>query len=100
MEWLRETGDGVVLRLRVQPRAKRSGLGGVYGDRLRLRINAPPVDDKANQAVCDYLARVLGLPRSSVTLRSGRRCRDKDVRVADLDREAVLQRLRPHMGDR
>ena len=73
-------GDGaVVLALRVQPGAKRSQLKGMHGDRLRVAVASPPVDGKANRALVIWMAKLLGLRRSDVTLISGAASRDKRV---------------------
>lgn len=83
-------GDGVVLTLHVQPGAKRSELAGVYGDALKIRIAAPPVDGKANEAVVAFVARRLGVPRQAVSLVSGESARRKRVRVEGVNAEAAV----------
>jgi uncharacterized protein len=71
----------LVCRLRVQPRAPRNGFAGLLGDRLKLRIQSPPVDGKANDAVCRFLADAFGVPLASVELIAGAGSRDKFVRI-------------------
>jgi uncharacterized protein len=73
----------VLLDVRVVPRAKRDEVGGERGGRLLVRTTAPPVDDKANAAVCRQIAEHLGVPVRNVTIESGHHSRDKVVRVAD-----------------
>ncbi|MGL1832340.1 DUF167 domain-containing protein [Rhodocyclaceae bacterium SMB388] len=93
-DWLRTHGDGgVLLDLHVQPGAKRSGFVGLHGDALKLRLAAPPVDGKANAALCDFIAGFCGLPRAAVTLVSGQTSRRKRVRIDGADR-ATVDRLR------
>jgi len=77
--------DGVVLRVHVQPRAGRSGVVGRHGDALKLRVAAPPVDDKANAAVVALVAATAGVAPAAVTIVSGRRSRSKRVRIAGVD---------------
>lgn len=77
----RREGADLVLELRVQPRAARTGFAGLHGDRLRLRLNAPPVDGRANAALVEFLARAFGAPRASVTIEQGLTGRDKRVRI-------------------
>jgi uncharacterized protein (TIGR00251 family) len=60
VSWYAWQDDRLVLKLRVQPRARQAGVDGVHGDRLRVRINAPPVDDKANTVLLDLLAQDFG----------------------------------------
>ncbi len=75
--------DGAVqLWLRVQPGSKRSQVLGMYGDRLRVSLAAPPVDGKANAALVAWLAELFDLPRAKLRLVSGEASRDKRVEVA------------------
>ncbi len=78
---VRRAGTDWVLELRVQPRASRTEFAGVHGDRLRLRLNAPPVDGKANAALVEFIAVQFGVPRARVILEQGDASRDKRVRV-------------------
>ncbi len=74
--------DGDVrLTLRVQPGARRSALVGIYGDRLKVAVKAPPVDGKANAELVRLIASLVGLPRKAVTLSSGQAARDKRVTI-------------------
>jgi hypothetical protein len=77
----RRDGDDLVIDLRVQPRASRSGLDGLHGGRLKVRLQAPPVDGRANDALVALLAEALGVPRSRVVIEQGLTGRDKRVRV-------------------
>ncbi len=79
--WLREDGDALILALHVQPGAKRTEVGGVHGEALKLRLAAPPVDGKANAALLRFLADAFGVPLSRVTLERGKASRDKHVRI-------------------
>ncbi len=86
--------DGVVLRLRVQPRASRDEvLGWREPGVLALRVTAPPVEGEANRAVTAVLARALGVKPSAVSILHGERGRDKMVRVAGLSSADVESRL-------
>lgn len=68
-----------MLRVRVQPRASREGVDGVQGERLRLRVSAPPVEGAANTAVVRLLAAHLSWPKSAITVTRGAKSRDKDI---------------------
>ena len=75
--------DGDVrVAVRAQPGAKKSAVVGLHGDRLKVAIAAPPVDGKANEALCAFIADWLGLPKRAVTLGAGESSRDKRVDVA------------------
>ncbi|MBK5935923.1 DUF167 domain-containing protein [Halorhodospira halophila] len=72
--------DAWLVHVRVTPRAKREALD-VQGERLRVRLNTPPVEGKANAALCKLLARRFGVAKSAVTLLRGERSRDKTLRI-------------------
>lgn len=93
MIWLREGSDGVVLSLHIQPGAKKTEISGIHGDALKIRLAAPPVDGKANDALLAFLARTLGLPKSRVLLISGQTSRSKRVAVTGLSSAEIASRL-------
>jgi uncharacterized protein (TIGR00251 family) len=88
--WARQDGDAVVLTLHIQPGAKRTESAGLHGDALKIRLAAPPVDGKANEALIAFLAKTLGVPKSHVELVSGQTSRAKRVRIAGVAVTAVL----------
>lgn len=93
-DWLREAGDGaLVLTLHIQPGAKKTEFVGLHGEAMKVRLAAPPVDGKANSALCLFLAGFCGVGRSAVTLISGETSRAKRVRVERAGADA-LARLR------
>ncbi|GHT80611.1 UPF0235 protein [Betaproteobacteria bacterium] len=80
--WMRQADDGsLVLSLHVQPGAKKTGFAGYYGDAVKIRLAAPPVDGKANAALCAFVAEVCGVPKSAVSLISGETSRTKRIGV-------------------
>jgi uncharacterized protein (TIGR00251 family) len=99
--WLTQDGDRVTLALRVQPRASRDEVAGLYGDRLKLRITAPPVDGAANEHLCRFLARLFGVPPSRVQLLQGASGRDKLVALEGVrDLPGTIARLLPQAAGR
>lgn len=76
----------MTVRVRVQPKARRPGLGGLRptsdGPRLVVSVSAPPEDGRANRAVCVALADALGIPGSTVSVAQGAAAREKLLRVA------------------
>ena len=83
-EPLRRDGSDWLLDVRVQPRASRTEYAGLFGDRLKVRLQAPPVDGRANAALLAFIADTCGLPRSRVSLDAGQTGRDKRVRLHDI----------------
>jgi len=82
------------LAIRVQPRAKRTEVVCSRGDAVVIRVNSPPVDGRANEAVCRLIAKRLGVARTAVRIVRGESARDKLVRIdgftADEARTALL----------
>jgi uncharacterized protein (TIGR00251 family) len=74
-------GAALLLQLQVQPGASRDEVVGLHGERLRVRITAPPVDGKANRHLIEWLAALFAVPRSQVTLLRGESGRTKTVRI-------------------
>ena len=68
--------------MHVQPGARRSGVAGLHGDRLKIRIAAPALDGRANDALVAFIAEQLGIPRARVAVVRGERSRDKLVAVS------------------
>lgn len=87
--WCRVHADGVCLEIKVVPRASWDEIGEVVGDRLKVRVTAPPVDFAANEAVLELLAKVFEIPRSRVVLSRGRSSRNKTVFLAGVDAAGV-----------
>jgi uncharacterized protein (TIGR00251 family) len=79
----RRDGRDLLLEVRVQPRAARSEIAGILGERLRVRLQAPPVDGRANAALVEFLAEIFDVPRAAVTIERGLTGRDKRVRIRD-----------------
>ena len=79
----RRDGKDLVLEVRVQPRASRTEFAGMLGDRLRVRLQAPPVDGRANAALVEFLAEAFDVPRARVSIEHGHSGRDKRVRIRD-----------------
>ncbi len=90
---LRATGDGLTLRVRVQPRASRDALSGEREGALVVRLTAPPVEGAANEALARFLGKALGVAPSAVRVVSGLTGRNKVVRVAGLDPATARERL-------
>jgi uncharacterized protein (TIGR00251 family) len=82
--------DGVVsFAVRVQPRASREEVAGEYQDALKIRLTAPPVDDRANQALRKLLASSLKVPLAAVRIASGEHGRTKRVEIRGVTAEMI-----------
>jgi uncharacterized protein len=87
------TSQGYLLRLMVAPGAARTAVVGVLGDRLKVRVAAPPEKGAANQELIAFLARALKLPKSAIRLKAGSASREKVVELIDLSPD-LAERLR------
>ena len=85
-----ESGDGIVFSVRVQPRASRDAIGGEWQGALKVRLTAPPVDDRANHALRRLLAERLEIPVAAVRILSGARRRTKRVEVRGVTATRIL----------
>ncbi|HEY7874372.1 MAG TPA: DUF167 domain-containing protein [Actinomycetota bacterium] len=91
--YVRTVGDDVVIDAFVQPRSAKNAAVGVHGRAIKLKVTAPPVDGKANEAVERLIARWVGVPRSAVQVVGGRSSRYKQIRVVGAAPEAVTAAL-------
>ena len=92
--WLQITGKGdLQVTVHVQPGAKTTACAGVHGDALKIRLHAPPVDGKANQALIAWLAKTLDCPQSAIELIRGQASRRKTLSIHTSQAEAVHRQL-------
>ena len=77
--YLSETPEGVILNVRAQPRSSRSGLDGILGDAVKVRIRCAPVDGKANKELIETLAEAFDLPKSAVVFKGGETSKTKRI---------------------
>jgi uncharacterized protein len=91
--FLRVQSDGVLLSVKLQPRASKNEIGQPLGDELRIKVTAPPVDAAANEALVRLLADVLDCHRNCVELVRGHTSRHKTIRLHGLSAEAVVAKL-------
>jgi uncharacterized protein (TIGR00251 family) len=80
-EWFRRSGDVLTLTLHVQPGAKRTNVAGLHGEALKIRLAAPPIEGRANEALLKYIAEAFGVPLRQVELKQGGQSRHKVVAV-------------------
>jgi uncharacterized protein (TIGR00251 family) len=84
-DWVQDTPDGVSIRVRVIPRAGATRVTGVREGRLIVRLAAAPVDGAANEALISLFAEILSVPSRNITMVSGARGRNKQIRVTGVD---------------
>ncbi|KUH32181.1 hypothetical protein APY94_10740 [Thermococcus celericrescens] len=92
MKFLKDTKDGTLLLVYVQPKAKKNEIEGIDGwrGRLKVKIKAPPVEGKANKELVKFLSKILG---AEVSILRGETGREKDLLVRGVDSGEVLKKL-------
>jgi len=93
MPWLLSTPDGCIITVKATPRANKSQIAGADPDWLRVRIQAPPVDGKANAELTAFFAKTFGLPKRSVEILTGDASRIKRVKLHGVAADAVTATL-------
>ncbi len=92
--YVRESKDGVILRVQVHPRASRDEVLGPHGDGLKIRITAAPVAGAANKHLLKFLAKKLRVSKSQMSIASGATSKGKSIAIEGITAEEVRQRLR------
>ena len=81
MSWYRWDGEDLILDCHLQPKASNDEFAGLHGERLKIRLTAPPVEGKANAHLLAFLGKAFGVAKSQVSLESGELSRHKRVRI-------------------
>lgn len=81
MSFYRWDGEDLILECHLQPKASSDEFAGLHGERLKIRLTAPPVDGKANAKLLAFLADAFAVSKSQVSLESGQQSRQKRVRI-------------------
>jgi hypothetical protein len=96
---IEEKKDGIIFRIRVRPSASRNEIKGLYGEALKIDINAPPVGGKANRECVRFLAKELRVPKSDMEILSGLKSKNKLVKIKGISKENLLRALKRHERD-
>lgn len=90
---VQEREGAVSFFVRVQPRASKDEIAGEMGGALKVRLRAPAVEDRANEALVEFLAQLLKRPRSTVRILGGERSRTKRMEIHGVTRQQILSLL-------
>ena len=88
-----ERNGGVTFQVKIHPRAKKNAITGEVGEALKLALTAPAIEGRANEACIEFLAKLLKVPRSSVTIATGEHSRLKVIHIAGLTAEQFRRRI-------
>ncbi|HYL86888.1 MAG TPA: DUF167 domain-containing protein [Candidatus Angelobacter sp.] len=86
---IQESNGAVILPVRVQPRASKDEIAGEMGGALKVRLRAPALEDRANEALLEFLAQLLKTPKSAVRILSGDRSRTKRIEIRGVTRQQI-----------
>lgn len=95
---LSENSSGTFLFIQVQAKASRTGLAGVHGETLKIRVAAPPVEGAANTELCEYLAKIFGIPKSRVVIAAGQRSKRKKVQLMGVNAQTAHDIIQRRLG--
>ena len=101
MQFIRQTSRGIVFQVFIQPRGSKDVIVGLQGDRLKIRIAAPPVEGEANKRCIQFLAKRLSVPRSRLQIISGHHSRNKSLLLKSEETPPTAeeyQRLKQQIG--
>src|SRR3954463_13299356 len=91
--YIRVDNDGLIISIKVQPRASKNAIGTPLGNELRIKVIAPPVDAVANDALLRFLEEMLDVPRNRLVLLRGHSSRHKQIRIFGMALGKVLSRI-------
>lgn len=93
MSWITDSKEGLIIHVHATPRASKNQIQGLHGNALKIRLQAPPVDGKANETLIEFLANALGIPQRQITLLSGQTSRQKRLRLQGITANQVEIKL-------
>jgi len=91
--WINQSDDGVIIAVHAVPRAAQDAVQGLHGDTLKIRLHAPPVDGKANEALISFLSKRLNIPKNNITLKSGLNQRRKIISISGISKSEIEKRF-------
>lgn len=90
--------EGLILKIKVEPRSSRAGIAGPYGDALKVKLTSPPVEGKANEELIEILAKEFRIRKKDIEIISGRTSKNKVVRLSGAEyntlKRSVLQAIK------
>lgn len=91
--WITQSGKDVILTLHIVPRSSRTEICGEHGNALKIKLQAPPVEGKANKALIEFLSDKLDIPRNSIAILSGDTGRNKRIMISGIPANIFLQKM-------
>ena len=82
----------ILLKVKVQPNSSKSGIEGIYGDSLKIKLNSPPVEGKANGELLKFLSKFLKVPKGNLEIISGKNSRIKTIKITGIDERELKEK--------
>lgn len=93
MDFIKETKDGILLKIHVHPGSKKNEICYLHGDSLKIKIKAPPVDGEANKSCREFLSEILKIPLANIIIKSGLTSRNKSFLIKGITIEETKKRF-------
>lgn len=92
--YLKEEKNTVILKVKLVPKSSIDEITGVYGDALKIKIKAPPVEGKANKACCNYLAKIIGIPPKNISVIKGHKSKEKLICIENINSKIIKEKIK------
>ncbi|HBG77532.1 MAG TPA: YggU family protein [Phycisphaerales bacterium] len=89
-----QTPDGIIFQVKVVPAGSKTSVEGIYGDMLKVKLSAAPEKGKANEALLEFLAEMLGVKRKFVKIVSGQTSKVKQIAIKQMSQQEFLDKLK------
>jgi hypothetical protein len=90
------SGNSINIQVQIQPRSSKDQIVGLHNGRLKIKISAPPVDGKANQALIEFIAKALGVSKSKVEIVKGHSSKLKTLKISGIDQKSYSLLLKKY----
>ncbi len=94
-----ETADGLILTIVAQPKSSKNEVIGPYNGAIKIKIMAPPMEGRANEALVEFLSEILDIPRKNISLIKGKTSKYKRFHIVGCDKEILKQKMRVSSED-
>lgn len=93
MSWIKEEEGALIVNVWLQPRASKNEVVGIHGDCLKIKVTAPPIENRANEKLCECLSGWMGIAKQKIEVIKGGKMRMKKVKISD----CTLDQVRKHL---
>ncbi len=91
--WIKELSEGLLISINVQPRSSKTEIIGMHQNSLKIKLTSPPVEGAANSLLIKFISKELGIAKSKIVLKSGKKSRSKRLILNGCSKEEVIQKF-------